>query len=415
MAASSTSIYEIIAGGAAPTALETLPAGWTFDAIFEAGAFIYALCINTSDVKSEVHIYGLNTGLTAIEKKGQQEFPQGQLCRSGMGYLNMALLGAGKKNTSGGFDPVLYLAQPDDDGFLQYVKLAEETGSGSADLTVRAFTPLGESVIFGWSTGASSAMGAARGGLGVFHLPTEAFSYYLRCSTAANSVRSVFVYNGRVIVSLTGVGAYYEDVANLVPTATLYTSTADWNNAGRKLWDSIEISHSPLVADTRVKVYRALEVPTATTTWNESFISDTVASDGKSVKVSRLFSRLFALKIVSEADTGKDYAPEVLGFSVNSNPYPAIPEFSLMRFVRLSDVDKKENRAEEVRQDASGLLTRLLNTSYSWVKLYEPGVTWLVRVESVGVVEPSLAPFDPSGSNSRDFYVVQLSMSGTLS
>jgi len=414
MAASDTMMYEVVAGGAAPTPIETLSAGWTFESIFEAGAFIYACAINTADNESKIHIYAPNTDNTAIEKRGEQGFPLGQLVRSGCGYLNIILLGAGKKNTSAGYDPVLYRAIPDDDGFLEYIKVAEEVGSGSADCSVKAFVPLGESIVFGWSTGSGCAMGAARGGLGIYHVATGAFAAHLRGSTNANGVSGILSYGGRLVFALTGVGLYYEDTANLISEATLITSVADWNNAGLKLWHRHEITHAPLVADTRVKLYYATEIPVAATTWSEIFSSSTTSSTGASARTSDLSSRLFALKVVSYSDTGQDYAPELVSFGVYSYPAPSVPEFTLQRFIRLSDIDRKDMQAEEIRQDASALFQRLLGNAYTFVKVYEPGIIWNARIERVGGPEVVLPPFDPLGDESGDFYVVQLVMTGTL-
>lgn len=413
MAADGRSIYEVVSGPGAPSALETLPLGWTFDTMFEAGAFIYALAVNSNASRSEYHVFGMKSDLSGIELKGSDAFPHGQIIRSGSGYLNQILLGGGIKNADGGYDPVLYRAGPADDsgnGFLQYVKIAQEVGSGSVDLSVRAFAPFGENVVFGWSTGSGCAMGAARAGLGIFSFATEAFSWHLKATSAANAIRSVLLFEGRLVMTVLGVGVSYEDTANAIDTAVLISSVADWNNAGGKLWDQLEISHNALPAGAIVKFEYATEIPVAATTWSEAFRSQETASDGTLVRMSHLRSRLFAVKLTSTKSANGN--PEIVAFSVRSNPSPEFPEFSLTRYVRLLDRDLKDDQAEEIRQDSSLVRKRLLGLAYSWIKLYEPDITWLVKVDQVGDAEPMFSEFDP-GSTRDDFFIVQLVLSGT--
>ena len=410
MAADGTSIYEVTSGSA-PTAIETLPSGWLFEDIFEAGAYVYACAVNTTDARARVHIYGFNSGATAIEKRGQQDFPYGQLVESGSGYLNSVSLGAGKKNSDGGYDPVLYLAAPDDDGFLEYTKVAEEVGSGSADLTVRAFAPLGERVLCGWSTGTASLMGAARAGLAAFSLGTSAFSHHLRAAETAASVRSILPYRGRVLFSVSGVGVYAEDLSKYVSQATLVTSVADWNNAGDKVWDFVEVSHAALPAATSVHVDYATEVPTATTDWKAALTSAVEGSDGASARTSNLRARLFAVRLTSYSNPGQTAYPETLSLGVRSNPSPSEPEYTLSRYIRLAAKDRKDSQAEEVNQDVPELRRRLLGLAFQWIKLYEPDdLVWIARVESIDDT-PLVLP----ESGGEQFYVARLVFSGTLS
>ena len=413
IASDGTKVYEVISE-ATPTEIEELPSGWTFESFFEAGNFVYACAINETAVKSSLHIYGPNAEMSALEKKGSQEFPEGQLIRSGRGYLNVILLGAGIKNANGGFDPILYRATPDDSGFLEYAEIAEDEGSGAEDLSVRAFAALGKSMIFGWSLGADSTMAEARGGLGIYGIGFDAFSGYLKGSSAADPVPSLMVYQGRVVFVLEGIGVFAEDPTKLAPEATLITSVCDWSNAGQKAWDLIEITHTSLPADTRVSVSYALEIPDAETEWYEAFTSATTGSDGSSISLHRLTSRLLALKIVSGANTAQTAAPEIVSYSVRSNPTLETPEFLLTRFIRLQDQDKKDDTAESITQDASAILKYLLGLVYSPVKLYEPGFSWTARIEGVEETDIVLPPYDPTGENARDFYVLQLVLSGTL-
>ena len=406
----SRSVYEVLSSGAAPTAVETLPEGWVVEDFFEAGRFIYAVCVNTNAAKSEIHIYGMNTGLTAIEKKGSQEFPFGQIIKSGTGYLNVILLAGGVKNSSGGYDPVLYRAVPDDQGFLEYIKIAEDIGSGSSDLASQAFCPIGEEIIVGWSTGASSYLGAARTGIASYNIATGSFSHHLRGAASAAVTRSIVSYKGRLLFTRTGTGVYAEDVGHYVADAVLITSVADWNNAGGKVWDTIEVNHAALVTGTNIKVAYATEIPSSTTTWKDALTSLTVGSDGAKVLTSNLQARLFAVKLTSYSNGAFTAFTEVLGFGVRSNPSPDSAEFLLSRLIRIADKDRKDPQAEEINQDAEVVRQRLLGLAFQWVKVYEPGgLVWVARVEQINDEPPFLTRFQ--GEN---FYVMQLVFSGAL-
>ena len=170
------SIYEV-AAISTPVAIETLPEGWTFVDLFEAGAFIHATAVNISAGLSRVHHYGLNTAGSAIEKKSSTPFPQGQIINAGCGFPGLAFIAGGVRNSAGGYDPILYRAAVGQElGELQYEEIRQEEGAGAADLSVRAIIPMGETILTGWSLGAG-AYGGARDGIAVYHIARNAFAH----------------------------------------------------------------------------------------------------------------------------------------------------------------------------------------------------------------------------------------------
>lgn len=411
----SRSVYEVnpTGGSSTPTAIETLPEGWTFQGIFEAGGYIHVCAVNVDAGLSRVHHYGLNSSLSALEKKSSTPWPQGQLVYCGAGFPGLAFLGVAKRNSSEGYDPVLYRATIDANrGELEYTEIREEEGAGSSDLGVRAIAPLGESIITGWSLG-SGAYGGARDGVAAYHVARQAFVHHLKKSGAGGSKRisAILPYKGRLLLSIQGDGLYYEDLSSLVTSAQLVTSAADWNNAGQKVWDLVEVSHDALPASTSIKVEYATRLQEGAT-WAEIFTSDVAGSEAMTGRVSNVKSQLFALRLTSVGTSSAD--PEFLGYSVRSLPSPATAEFQLTRFARLLSVDRRDEDGGLVLQDPRAVLLGLQQAMFSFVNFYEPGVSWIAYLKDASTVEPAQPFYDSStGEALRDVFVVRLQMIGS--
>jgi hypothetical protein len=408
---SSRSIYEV-AASSTPTAMETLPEGWTFEDIFEAGGFIHACAVNVNAGMSRIHHYGLNSGLTALEKKSSTALPKDQLAYSGAGYLGFAYIGVGRMNSSGGYDPILYRATINDNGALDYAEIREETGAGSADLGVRSIATAGETILVGWSLG-SGAFGGARDGIAVYNIARDAFAYHLRKTGAgaAQRVLDIMPFKGRVLISLAGDGLYYEDLVTYVATAQLVTSLADWNNAGRKVWDTVEISHDPLPAATAVKVEYGLQSQELAS-WTEVFTSSVDGAEGDNGRISNVKSRLFALRITGTASASA--TPGFLGYSVRSLPSPATPEWALTRYIRLLAKDRKDEDGQLIYQDPRAVLLALQDALHSFVTFYEAGFSWTAWLTDVSAVEPAQPLYEETkGEARKDVFVVRLKMIGT--
>jgi hypothetical protein len=406
------SIYEV-AASATPTAIETLPEGWIFADLFEAEGFIHATAVNANAGLSRVHHYGLNTTSTAIEKKSSTPFPQGQLIYTGCGFPGLAFLAGGVRNSSGGYDPILYRAAVGQDlGALQYEEIRQETGAGVSDLSVRACIPMGETILAGWSLG-SGAYGGARDGIAVYHIGRNAFAHHLRKTASGGALRvaGIMPYQGRVLISITGDGLYYEDLTTYFTTAQLVTSAADWNNAGLKVWDQIEISHDALAANHAIAVAYTTET-FETATWNTVFTSDLEGATRQDGRLSNVKARQFALRITSTATAAA--TPVFLAYNVRSLPSPVNAEFQLTRFIRLLGKDRKDEDAPFVFNDPDDMLAFLQDSIYQFVNFYESNASWIAWLEDVSTVEPEQPFYDLThGEALKDAFVVRLQMTGT--
>ena len=415
IASNGVSIYEVVSGGAAPAALETLPAGWSFERAFEAGGFIYAVAINVSSSLSRIHTYGLNDAGSALEKKSETPFPRNQIIRSGRGYLGAVYLGGGIRTSGGGYDPVVYQAFPQDDGSLTYAKIAEGEGAGAQDLSVLEFEPIGEDVLFGWSLGSGFPYGS-RDGLAVHKLKTGAFLSHLK-KTGAGGGRQVVglvSYRGRTLFSLKGDGVYFEDPSHFVADAYIISSVADWQTTARKSWDLFQVSHSLHPAGSTIAADFTTRIPSEGI-WTPLGLIELADEEVHEVRIPELEGRLLAVRIRSTATSDKTGAPEAIGFLVRSNLLPDNPEFGLQRTVRVLDEDSKDGGETVWPKGGVDAVRRVLHLlAHRWVTLHEPGVTWSVRVDDVQEVEPSGPIFrETEGEAPRQGYLIQLALAGT--
>jgi hypothetical protein len=415
---SSRSIYEVVADST-PDPLLTLPAGWSFEKVFETGEFIYACAIGPSSGQSRVYHFGLNQSADTLEAKGSTPMPLGQLIRCGTGYLGMVFLAGGVRTQDGGYDPVLYQALPDARGNLQIIKLAQGEDSGAIDLSVRAIAPDGESIICGWSLADDPDGRTARVGLLRYHLGRDALSYDIEVEEVERPnpvvpITGLVVFAGDAFFSA-GTRVYQTNAPLYASTATLITSTADWNNAGQKVWDLFEAWYEALPSGTQIDLYYRTD---ESGDWTLVGTDVTAGSQGLTKKVAGVSSRILQLKLVSTATIDQTDAPVIGGYSQRSNPAPTTLEFDLVRFVRILPVDRKDEDAEEVYPPGGTTAFRstLSNLLYSWVTFTEPGDTWNARLTDIADVEPAAPIYDASGGDaSNRGFIVRLTMEATRS
>lgn len=406
-------IYEITASGALPTALETLPVGWTFQAIWEAGGFIHAAATNADAGMSRVHHYGLNSGGTAIEKKSSTPMPQGQLVFSGAGYLGLCYLGVGKAHPNGGYTPIVYTASiSETNGSLNYIKLAEDTADPSTtDLGVKAILPIGDEVLIGWTL-PSGSFGGARDGLAVHNLARDSFVNHLKKAGTGGkqAVLDIVTYKGQVVFTLAGDGVYYQDVSKYVSSAQVVSSAADWGNAGLKVWDTVTVNTITLPSTTTVAMAYST-APHESASWNTVFThSSGTTSSGR---LSNIKSKLLILRATSAANATQTAAPTLLGYEARSVPSPVSTEFECTRYVRLLDRDRKDEDGAIVFQDPDLILAWLQSKAYTWVKIYEPNVSWTAFLSDVSTVEPAQPYYDITlGQPARNAYLIRLAFTG---
>ena len=411
--AAGRSLYEVvvadgIAADDTPPVLETLPAGWEFTDAFEAGPFIFATAVNPTSGLSRVHAYGLNSGLTAIEKKSSTPMPRGTLVYSGIGAQGRIFLGGGRQNKNGGENASLYEAISNNTGELQILLIAKEDDNDTAALAVRSFEVLADSIVFGWSRGLNSIYGRFVG-LGRYNLARNAFSLDLKSSAQTDKrIRDVISFEDRLLFSVDAFGLEYEKLGVPVPEAWLVTSMADWANTSLKVWDLFEITHNALNVGVEVEIEYTKKNPDEQE-WQPVMVSDTPGSAGKSERIEDIEARNLTLKITSTANIDAD--PEFQAFGVRSMPAPSDTEWRLVRTIRVFDEDRKNAKAEIVHQDPRTLRAQLQDLAHDFVTVFEPGVTWIAYVEDVAEVEPgSSIVSETAGTSEREAYYLEIRM-----
>jgi hypothetical protein len=406
-------IYEITVSGALPTAMETLPTGWRFESLFEYGEFIYATTISTVTGRSKVHHYGPNQDYSALEKKGNTEMPRGQLAYSGGSYVGQGYIGGGVKTRNGGMNPIVYQCFQDARGFLTLVKLVEvkELNVNTSN-PVSCFEGFGESMFFGWVR-ASTTYGN-RSGLAVHHLARDAFAHHLKASgTDTNNVTSVKVYNGKLLMIRTGVGLHYEDNSNLESFGEMILSVADFHNAGQKIWDTFEVTHSVLASSQSIVLAYSLDPPVEGTAlvFTTVLTSNTVGTSGKTTTVTdnSIKTRQLTLRIRSNGTAS--LSPEMHLITARANPAPGTQEYVLTRAFRILAIDRKDQYSQQIFQDPDAILTALYATANTWVTYQEANKTWASYVTGVQNVIP-LLPIQrvSAGESVREGYIVQIEM-----
>lgn len=409
-----TQIFEVTTDST-PAAMKTLPAGWVFTDIFETGQFIYAPAINTNSQQCRIHIFGLSSSGESIEDRGSTPLPDGQLCYSGTGYLDTVFLGCGKRNADNGYDPLIYQATPAESGHLVLQKLAEEEGAGATNLSVGAVAPQGESVLFGWTQTSGASSGEAREGLAIFHLGRAAFANHVRKATPAGTpqrVISITVYKGRILFSLEGDGLYYEDLDTYTAEASLTSSVADYFNAGSKTWSYLEQAYKPLPMGASVSMDFTTKHP-EDDTWAEALDDSTASSESAETSLSRTESRIFAVRLNSNATNDQTDAPTILSFAVRSDPLPTAAEYNLVRYLRLNPRDNRP-KGEPFNQDPKLVRQQIQALAWHHVKFYEADATWNARVVGVADYEPVQPHHEvTTGAAPKESYILRLTMRGT--
>ena len=411
------SIYEITTSGSPPAPLETLPLGWVFTAIWEYGPYIYASAIHKDSGECNIHHYGLNQSVSGFEPKGFTPMPRGQLVYGGIGYTGICEFGGGLLNKMGGLEPFVYQAVQDAQGFLQMFKLVEREASSSSELPVKAFEAYGESIFFSWTLGASATLDA-RAGIAVHHLDRDAFAHHLNGTLAGSVVTAIKVYKGRLVLQVQGDRAYFEDVGTYPTYANdqnyLICSVADFNNAGQKLWDMFEVSHTALAAEQEVNVEYATKHPDqlALGSYSAALTSNVDGEEGKiATLTTNVKSRQLSVKLRVKPNTARTSAPEVYSVAVRSVPAPATNEYVLQRTYRILDRDRKDEQAEEVYHDVDVVREALQDLVNTWIDFDEAGQAWTALVTGVADVQP-YGPIhqESTGEEEAKGFVVRLQM-----
>ena len=151
--------------------------------------------------------------------------------------------------------------------------------------------------------------------------------------------------------------------------------------------------------------------PHDSASWTTVFTHSSGTSS--SGRLSNIKSKLLILRATSSANAAQTSAPTLLGYEARSVPSPVSTEFECTRYVRLLDRDRKDEDGAIIFQDPDVILAWLQGKAYTWVKVYEPNVSWTAFLSDVSTVEPSQPYYDLTlGQPSRNAYLVRLAFTG---
>lgn len=409
-------MYEVTASSAPPD-LFTLPTGWTFTEIGESGQYIYATAVCVAAGLSRVHVFGLDAA-AALEHKGSTALPKNQFAYSVRGYLDAVFIGGGILNEDGGYDPVIYLSTPLENGLLKFAKIAEGEGAGALDLSVKAIYPDGEQIFFGWSLGADAPFGT-RTGIAVYDLVKGAFFHHQgHSSGTAKTCTGITRYGGSLLwipdVLIYEAASEGYRVGDVNQPTWLITSIADWHSAGPKVWDLYDIRHSELLPNTSIQVSYTLQHPKENN-FTVVGTSDVDGAEGMTFRETDIIGRQLAVKFaISTNIVIITNPPELESFSVRSVPTAELAEFTLERFIRLIPHDRKSSQSPEKYIEPDNVLGTLRGMLRSFRTLYEEDGTWDVWIDDFAEIIPGEPLRDVDDADvTDDSYVVKLTMIGT--
>jgi hypothetical protein len=410
------SLYEVLNDSTPDRLGDRLPEGWTGTDIFQSGPYIFMPAVNKQAGLSQIFHYRLKEDASGFEPRGSSiEFPGDQLFYVGRAALGQVYLGGGKKNDSGGFDPVVYRANVSSEGFISLEeKIAEGSGAGALDLSIRSITLLGETLLFGWSLGVGHDYGS-REGIAIHYPARAAFAHHHAYATDITTPKSPLAlrsYKGRV-VWVTSSGLYYEDPAALRPTTRVISSIGDWSTPSPKIWDRLEVLTTPLESGTAVDVYYTLEHPDQNN-WELAGSHSSPGSTRASFLLDDVTSSVLAVKLESRANSSATSAPQIIGFSVRSNPAPEA-EWIHIRTVRVAALQQKSEDSDYVRdEDPNETVTTLKRLLHRSIVLHEQPGSYRVQVKGVSirfVGEPQYAGTE--GEPEKNHFDVQMIFQGT--
>lgn len=239
MAANGQSIYNVVASGAAPSALFTHPStDWTW-VDFAAGlSHIYAA--GYAGDKSTIYkipIKDDGTGLDAPLVAGQ--LPDGEIVYSICGYLGFVVIGTEK-----GFR----LATEADDGSLTIGALVDHV-----ERPVRCFEPQGRFVFFGWENFDNTYTGLGRMDLSVFTAPNvPAYATDIQRQILGDVVSAATWQDAQVYV-IDGQGVVLGNASS--DRAWVESGLIDYGLPGMKVALEIPLSHEELESGAYINVY----------------------------------------------------------------------------------------------------------------------------------------------------------------
>lgn len=384
----------------------------------EAGPFLYVALADSGDDIGKIKHFGLNSGGTAIEPKGETLLPEGDTPTAICSIFGLLIIGAKRSLPSGGGSPLLYAGIPQSSGELSLVLIAEHEMEDNGTLfKVKGMTVVRNKVymLWRWENTLEPYASDDFDGTAIYDPVREAFCVDMKASASqAGTLNSIGSFLNRIIVGGSS-GLEAEDTSTLEESGFLLTSMADWNNAGQKYWDQLEVTLRPLPVNCTIVVSYTTDDPADAAT---SFTTlGTISLAGtRSQKLSLGFTgRRLTLKFGFTTLNGPS-TPTLLSYSVRSYPKPETQEYLLKRYVKIAKQGRARDSGKAQTQRPRTLRKQLLGYAHApRLTFEEADATWSVRITDIQDVEPGQPEAEETNAREqKEFYVMELTMEGTL-
>lgn len=300
MAANGTSLYNVIASGAAPSALLTLGTGFTWVGFAEGPTAIYAA--GYSGDKSLIYRTAVKADGTALDVPVVAgELPDGEIIRSIQGYLGYLLVGT---------DKGLRLLTLDTNGNVSSSSRVIPTASA-----VRCFEPQDRFVWYGLTNYDGTSTGLGRVDLSVFtDSLTPAYASDLMATTQG-AVLSVVTFGVLRVFAVSGVGVYAES-ANKVSSGTLESGFVAYGLPDTKVAITLDVRHQAL--DGQVAAALSADGGSYVTLGSNS----TADSTSLTIPAGETRAETFEIRLTLTRDAVATLAPVVTRWTLEANPAP---------------------------------------------------------------------------------------------
>ena len=301
MAAQANSIFNVIASGAAPSALLTHPnSDFTWVGFAGGPAAIYAA--GYSGDKSLIYRTAVKADGTALDVPVVAgELPDGEIVRTIEGYLGFLLLGT---------DKGWRLAQLDSSGNVNSMGKIIPTGSA-----VLCFEPQDHFAWFGLSNYDAASTGLGRGDLGTESFTSPLTPAYTSDLMAAGqgAVLSVATFAGVRVFAVSGLG-FYAEAATKVASGYLDSGLITFGLPDPKVAVWLDVRHEALAGSI------AVSVSADGGTWSTVGTSNGVNSTGDVFALGNMRGQTHEVRLTA-APSGST-SPVVHRWTLEANPAP---------------------------------------------------------------------------------------------
>lgn len=180
--------------------------------------------------------------LTTDAPSAALELLHGSAPRQVFWYQGQVLVRTERRSTSSSASATIYRCPVDDNGKLTPFFVL--TMSGDGDHGPGVFAADDKKVFFTWNSETSGGYD----GIGALDITTGGYSRWLRAGSRSGSPvnRAITIWQGRVCISLDGIGSYVENLTGYETSGVLTTSLSDKASSLDKIFDFVTLVVKPL-------------------------------------------------------------------------------------------------------------------------------------------------------------------------